>query len=44
MTDTPARLDRTAPCLGQHSAEVLHEILGYSEERIAELEAEGVVA
>jgi crotonobetainyl-CoA:carnitine CoA-transferase CaiB-like acyl-CoA transferase len=43
MSDTPARLDRTAPCRGQHTAEVLHDILGYSEERIGELEAAGVV-
>jgi crotonobetainyl-CoA:carnitine CoA-transferase CaiB-like acyl-CoA transferase len=44
MSDTPARLRRTAPCIGQHSAEILHEVLGYSEDRIAELAATGVVA
>jgi crotonobetainyl-CoA:carnitine CoA-transferase CaiB-like acyl-CoA transferase len=43
MSDTPARLDRTAPCRGQHTAEVLHDLLGYSEERIGELEAAGVI-
>jgi crotonobetainyl-CoA:carnitine CoA-transferase CaiB-like acyl-CoA transferase len=43
MSDTPARLNRTAPCLGQHSAEILHEMLGYSEERINELVASGIV-
>ncbi len=43
MSDSPARLRRTAPCLGQHSAEILGEMLGYSEDRIAELEAAGVV-
>ena len=43
MSETPARLNRTAPCLGQHSAEILHELLGYSEERIGELVASGIV-
>jgi crotonobetainyl-CoA:carnitine CoA-transferase CaiB-like acyl-CoA transferase len=32
------------PALGQHSREVLAETLGLSEEEIAGLEAEGVVA
>jgi formyl-CoA transferase len=44
MSDTPARLDRTAPALGQHSAEILHDMLGYSEDRICELEARGIIA
>ena len=43
MSETPARLNRTAPCLGQHSAEILHELLGYSEEWIGELMASGIV-
>jgi crotonobetainyl-CoA:carnitine CoA-transferase CaiB-like acyl-CoA transferase len=44
MSETPGRLSRTAPCRGQHSAEILHDILGYSEDRIGELQASGVVA
>lgn len=44
MSETPARFRRTAPCVGQHSAEVLHEMLGYSEDRIGELAANGVIA
>jgi crotonobetainyl-CoA:carnitine CoA-transferase CaiB-like acyl-CoA transferase len=44
MSETPARLNRTAPCLGQHSAAILHELLGYSEERIGELVGNGIVA
>jgi len=44
MTDTPARLHRRAPLLGQHSAEVLHEILGYTEDQITALERDGVIA
>jgi len=44
MSETPGRLSRTAPCRGQHSAEILHDMLGYSEDRIGELQANGVVA
>ncbi len=43
MSDTPARLDRMAPARGQHSAQILHDVLGYSEERIGELAESGVV-
>jgi CoA:oxalate CoA-transferase len=32
-----------APTLGQHNAEVLHDYLGYSPERIERLEADGVL-
>ena len=34
---------RPAPTLGQHTAEILHELLGVSDETIAELEAEGII-
>jgi crotonobetainyl-CoA:carnitine CoA-transferase CaiB-like acyl-CoA transferase len=44
MSETPGRLRRTAPSRGQHSAEILHDMLGYSEDRIVELQANGVVA
>lgn len=44
MSDSPARLDRAAPCLGQHSAEILSDLLGYSEDQIAQLQDDGVVA
>jgi crotonobetainyl-CoA:carnitine CoA-transferase CaiB-like acyl-CoA transferase len=44
MSETPGRLSRTAPCRGQHSAEILHDLLGYSEDRIGELQASGVIA
>lgn len=43
MSDTPARFDRNAPFLGQHTAAVLREMLGYSEDEIAPLEADGVI-
>jgi len=44
MSDTPARLNRMAPGVGQHSAEILHDLLEYSEDRIATLIADGVIA
>jgi crotonobetainyl-CoA:carnitine CoA-transferase CaiB-like acyl-CoA transferase len=44
MSESPARLDRMAPCLGQHSAQVLQEVLGYSAETVRDLEAQGVIA
>ena len=43
MSDTPARLDRMAPALGQHTAQVLHDVLGYSEERIGDLAEAGAI-
>jgi crotonobetainyl-CoA:carnitine CoA-transferase CaiB-like acyl-CoA transferase len=42
LSDTPGKLRRPAPELGQHTHEVLGEI-GYSAERIAALAADGVV-
>lgn len=44
MSESPARLERLAPCVGQHSAEILRELLGYSEPQIGELETSGVIA
>jgi formyl-CoA transferase len=44
MSDTPARFDRAAPSLGQHTADILHELLGRGEDDAAELEARGVIA
>lgn len=44
MSDTPARLHRTAPRLGQHSADVLHERLGYSEAEIIDLADGGIIS
>ncbi|CAB1370129.1 CaiB/BaiF CoA transferase family protein [Denitratisoma oestradiolicum] len=44
MSASPARLERLAPCVGQHSAQVLSEVLGYSEDAIYQLTSSGVVA
>ena len=37
LSRTPAVLSRPAPLLGQHSAQVLREFLGYSDDEISEL-------
>jgi formyl-CoA transferase len=44
VSDSPARLDRLAPCAGQHTDQVLHELLGLSRESIHELADAGVLA
>jgi len=44
MSETPARMDRTAPYRGQHSARVLSDVLGCSEDEIEALTAVGVVS
>ena len=38
LSRTPARIERAAPRLGEHTHHVLEALLGYSEKRIAELE------
>jgi formyl-CoA transferase len=43
MSETPARLDRMAPCLGQHATDVLQGMLGYSAAEVQELAAGGVI-
>ncbi|CAL9660125.1 Formyl-CoA:oxalate CoA-transferase [Streptomyces sp. enrichment culture] len=42
LSATPGGLDRPAPLLGQHTDEVLRELLGLSDEQLAALAAEGV--
>jgi crotonobetainyl-CoA:carnitine CoA-transferase CaiB-like acyl-CoA transferase len=43
MSETPARLSRLAPCHGQHSFEVLHDLLGHREDEITALRDAGVI-
>jgi len=43
FSDTPARIAREAPEFGQHTEEVLQELLGLSWEEIAALREQGVV-
>jgi len=39
----PGQLDLDAPTLGEHNSEILRSRLGYSEERIRKLEADGIL-
>ncbi len=43
MSRTPSRVDTAGPMLGQHTFEVLTEVLGYDDERIADLLVAGVL-
>jgi crotonobetainyl-CoA:carnitine CoA-transferase CaiB-like acyl-CoA transferase len=43
LSATPARQDLPPPLLGQHTDEVLRELLGWPEERLAELKSSGAI-
>jgi formyl-CoA transferase len=43
LSDTPGRVTRPGPALGEHNADILRGVLGMSEDRVAELKALGVV-
>jgi len=43
LSDTPARVYRPAPCLGEHNRTVLGELLGLSSAEIDGLEQRGVI-
>jgi formyl-CoA transferase len=43
MSATPATSDKAPPLLGQHTDEVLHDVLGKSGDEIAALRAKGVL-
>ncbi|MBN1953608.1 MAG: CoA transferase [Anaerolineae bacterium] len=43
LSATPAGVHRPPPLLGQHSEEVLVDLLGYSSQDVARLRAEGVI-
>ncbi len=43
LSRTPARVERSGPTFGRDNRHVLETILGYSSERITELEAQGVL-
>lgn len=44
MSRTPGRVERPAPCFGQHNRYVFSELLGMSDAEIEELAREGVTA
>ncbi|MBN2004461.1 MAG: CoA transferase [Anaerolineae bacterium] len=43
LSDTPGAMRMPAPTLGQHTDDLLRELLGYTAEQIAELHAEGAL-
>ena len=43
MSDTPCSVETAAPLLGEHTAEVLAEFLGLSQEEVQSLKQEGVL-
>jgi crotonobetainyl-CoA:carnitine CoA-transferase CaiB-like acyl-CoA transferase len=43
LSKTPPYPRRPAPCLGQHNEYVLGEILGLSQEEIAQLEEKDII-
>lgn len=43
LLETPGRLERAAPCLGEHTEFVLKELLGYTDEEVAELVIAGAL-
>ena len=43
FSEFPEPREMTAPTLGEHNAEVLHEYLGYPPERVRQLEADGIL-
>jgi crotonobetainyl-CoA:carnitine CoA-transferase CaiB-like acyl-CoA transferase len=43
LSATPGRIERTGPGLGEHNDEVYRELLGFDDERIQRLNADGVI-
>lgn len=43
MSETPGTIERPAPLLGQHTEEILSEVLGISSEEVAQLKAQNVL-
>jgi benzylsuccinate CoA-transferase BbsF subunit len=43
MSDTPCSVRRAAPCLGEHTDDVLERIVGYGAEQVAALRQRGVL-
>jgi formyl-CoA transferase len=40
LSESPAKIERS-PLLGEHTDEVLKEVLGYSEDKVAQLKSAG---
>jgi crotonobetainyl-CoA:carnitine CoA-transferase CaiB-like acyl-CoA transferase len=43
LSETPVRTDLPPPLLGQHTDEVLTQVLGYSAAQLAQMRGQGVI-
>ena len=43
LSESPGRVERLAPSLGQHNQEIYGDLLGYDAEKLSALEGEGVI-
>lgn len=43
LSKTPAKIEITSPLLGQHTNELLHDLLGYTKEKIIELRKNNII-
>jgi len=43
MSQTPLKIERSFPAIGEHNEAVYKEILGYSRENLEKLEEEGII-
>ena len=43
LSKSPSQLVRSGPCVGEHNEFVYREILGYSDEEMADMLVEGVI-
>jgi crotonobetainyl-CoA:carnitine CoA-transferase CaiB-like acyl-CoA transferase len=43
LSDTPITYNQPPPLLGEHTVQVLSKLLGYSDTKIAQLDADGII-
>ena len=43
MSETPPKIQYSAPEIGEHNYEIYHDRLGYSEQELSALKAAGVI-
>ena len=43
LSETPGGAEKAAPCLGEHTSEILKEFFGYNDEKIKGLYDKGVL-
>ena len=42
-SETPGAVKRGMPLVGQHNREIFHDLLGYKDDELKELEREGII-